>query len=656
MPFTKTAKDHEGAIAEAIGTELTYLAELAHPSRDKPAILVDNKQVTLPILNLVANLSDLLFDGNLPNTDSFLGSLGKVIAFNWYTGQGDLNITNVSVSKGSCYAYDFDCCFQTIQSDGSFAKTRMKDVNYEVIDLDKQVSADAIIRAAITTLKNSASIIGESAKFDELFDERIFNSIKKGFNKQIEKISTIEPEELTKIIEKHIPEEKRNLYSDYLNNKADQSKILAEESNIGKRLEKAVDVSGAFDNCFFHTYTTHLIANSMPLPEDLFTFKSIGGDESYASKLQKRFPSEDSLSLFENYVQEGKKPSQNYIVEKTLVLGVLMREWFATKMNENLEIRASMQEEIVDKFKNYKDFREAVNKNDLLSGPEGVLYTANEKFLEYFTSRPKGGILTQEEQHFEDYFNSNESENEALINYWNKEGYSFYCHLIGNPSTKLAHTDVMPLLNFMEQTISIYSSNGSVIAKNEFMNDRPKLEVKLNPQEGHYHLLKTDKTAALLTEYESSYNQYKEDRKSVLEARGDKDSVANNVNSLLVGAICPSGHLKKGPFTLLIEKIDSILDFINKKNSAEESTKDITEDVTIGEINQVPVFEQYKNDTDTVLMQSIAAISAVENGEPVSTPSLVGRLVNSITSMIRGIHEAVSNFFDNIATKIGIKA
>lgn len=125
MPYIKTTKDKEGAIAEAIGTELTFMAGMSHPAVDRPQIVTEGNKVHLPKLRLSSNLSDLLFDGFISNKgEKFLESLGKIIAFNWYVGQGDLNITNVSVSNGLCYAYDFDCGFQSIQSDDSFAKKK----------------------------------------------------------------------------------------------------------------------------------------------------------------------------------------------------------------------------------------------------------------------------------------------------------------------------------------------------------------------------------------------------------------------------------------------------------------------------------------------------------------------------------------------------
>lgn len=232
MPYIKTAKDNEGAIAEAIGTELTYLAGIPHPAYDKPQISTEGKSVTLPELNIRANLSDYLFEGSISNKGKkFLESLGKVIAFNWYVGQGDLNITNISVSGRwslTCYPYDFDCSFKDLQSESSFAKSRMKDVSYETVDMDQQSSVDEIVNAALTTLRNSAAVSGvDCSDFDKLFDENNMETIKKGFYEQIVSISNIELEKIERTIEKHLNEEsQKTLYKKYLNNKKEQSEKI----------------------------------------------------------------------------------------------------------------------------------------------------------------------------------------------------------------------------------------------------------------------------------------------------------------------------------------------------------------------------------------------------------------------------------------------
>ncbi|BCA96480.1 hypothetical protein TUM19329_28410 [Legionella antarctica] len=345
---------------------------------------------------------------------------------------------------------------------------------------------------------------------------------------------------------------------------------------LPERLAAALNVSGAFDNCFFHAYATHLLANKLPFPEDLFTFASIKGKESPASQLQERFPNQDSLSLFAEYTQrhhpDSPLISPNFIVEKTLVLGFLMREWFATQMSQNLNVANRIQEDALSKFANYRSLRwDEIDTDLLLSGPEGVLYTANKEFLEYFVEHnPNNGVLTEEEARFKQYFtNANEDENEALAVYWKAEGYQKYCQLIASPSTKLAYNDVMPVIELLDQPLTIYSTDQTIIYTTKGRDDFPKMEVKLNAMVGHYYLLKTDETAPLLREYAQSMEQYTVDREVVLRVIGNKDLAADEQSSLLVGSICPDRHLSKPAFNLLLDKVDHFQTFIHEHQQSE---------------------------------------------------------------------------------------
>jgi hypothetical protein len=108
--------------------------------------------------------------------------------------------------------------------------------------------------------------------------------------------------------------------------------------------------------------------------------------------------------------------------------------------------------------------------------------------------------------------------------------------------------------------------------------DAPKMEIVLDVMAGHYRLLKTETTNALLEEYERSYNQYKKDRMEALNVVGlsaDKIAIANALPSLLVAAICPSGHLDESPFTLLTKKIEDVNLFIASydRAKAQEETR-----------------------------------------------------------------------------------
>ncbi|WP_367606158.1 hypothetical protein [Legionella sp. W05-934-2] len=366
---------------------------------------------------------------------------------------------------------------------------------------------------------------------------------------------------------------------------------------LDARIKEAVDVSGAFDNCFFHTYAAHLLANKLPLPNGLFNFKSILGEDSAASKLMQRFPNYDALALFGEYHKRHSPDvepfSPEFIVEKTLVLGFLFREWFATQMAADAGNKAAMANGAITAFKEFKEFREGgASFEDLLSGPEGVLYQANREFLDYFYQRPKLK-LSDKERRFESYFTDAENDiDKALKVYWQAEGYQNYCRELANPQTKLSYKEVQPVIIQLKQPLTIYNQDGGVIVDNEIVSDTPKLEVTLEALAGHYHLLKTEKSAPLLKGYETSYAHYKVDRESVLATLDDKDLTAETKPSLLVGAICPKGHLKQDPFACLLNKIDSmdryIKDAIQMEKEAQRKQQRDTQLLESDKENQSP--------------------------------------------------------------------
>lgn len=330
------------------------------------------------------------------------------------------------------------------------------------------------------------------------------------------------------------------------------------------QINNYLDVSGAFDNCFFHTYALHLLANRIPLPADLFSFHSILGERSAASVLQTKFPNADALSLFAHFAQRYRRAAgaglPDFIVEKTLVLGFLLREWFATQMATRPASGAAMHAHVIAKFKAYRDFRAFMSADDLLTGPEGVVYSANQAFLEYFVARPKAAAeLTHQEDEFEQYFIAHGgSEEQALRAYWDAQGYLHYCRQIATPNTKLALDDVAPVLRQLGQSVTVYDERTS-LSQNLPGNDTlPRLRVVLNPLEAHYKLLKTEATQGLLAEYQNSFDQYKRDRAEILASSGNKQNVADSLSSLFAAAICPPGQLEQDAFTLLLNKIDSL--------------------------------------------------------------------------------------------------
>ncbi|HAT9406666.1 TPA: type IV secretion protein Dot, partial [Legionella pneumophila subsp. pneumophila] len=299
------------------------------------------------------------------------------------------------------------------------------------------------------------------------------------------------------------------------------------------------------------------LTNNLPLPEDLFHFKSIINRNSKAEQLFEFFHNPESLSLFSILDKENdvSEPS-GYLFEKSLILGFLLREWFPTRLVNNSEVKMEMLEGekgVCSAFKNYKEYRSFMPKEELKTTEFGVLYEANEAFLEYFYNRSENTLINKDSP-FEKYFVDSSSDEEAIKNYWDAEGYTLYCQHLAKPQVKLSYIEIMTMMRVINQPLTIYDrSTSSVVA--EYVNPKvnlPDFEVAIDALQGHYFLLKTEETEKELEEYERSHAQYKRDRSEIL-AHSDKP-----VSSLLVRATCPKGHLDEDPFVALIESLSEI--------------------------------------------------------------------------------------------------
>ncbi|HAT1658392.1 TPA: type IV secretion protein Dot [Legionella pneumophila] len=328
-------------------------------------------------------------------------------------------------------------------------------------------------------------------------------------------------------------------------------------TSLQERVENAVDVSGAFDNCFFHNFALYLLTNNLPLPHDLFHFKSIIDKDSKAEQLFQFFHNPKSLNLFSilNKENDVSEPS-GYLFEKSLILGFLFREWFATQLVNNSTVKEEMlagEKGVFNAFKNYKEYRAFMPKEELKTTEFGVLYEANEPFLEYFYNRAER-ISINRDSPFEKYFVDSSSDEEAIKNYWDAEGYKLYCQHLAKPQVKLSHIEIMTMMKVINQPLTIYDrSTSSVVA--EYANPQvnvPDFEVAIDALQGHYFLLKTEETEKELEEYERSYAQYKRDRSEILSDSNKP------VSSLLVRATCPKGHLDEDPFVALMECLSEI--------------------------------------------------------------------------------------------------
>lgn len=414
------------------------------------------------------------------------------------------------------------------------------------------------------------------------------------------------------------------------------------DENIKAQVKNAVDVSGSFDNCFFHNYALYLLTNHQALPKDLFNFKSIL-EESKAEKLSRYFPNQKSLNQI-SLLDSAKDHASNYLFEKTLVLGFLFREWFPTQLMEHLELGNEMLEGehgVFIGFQNYKEYRAVMSKEELYTSEFSVLYEANQEFLEYYYNRSLGKI--DKSSPFEEYFAHSSSDIEAIRNYWNIEGYASYCKYMAQPQVKLSHIEIMAMMKVIDQPLTIYDRTTAAVV-DEYHNlgaTSPKFEVALHASEGHYFLLKTDETKEDLEEYEQSQRQYKKDRSELLSQS------KKPVSSLLVRATCPKGHLDEEPFDALIEslsELENLRKVDDKKPVSQKSTA----------VNQ-NVNHNFLLNLGSSIVGTSAALAtlvgiAILTGQYDPGPSLVEEAVaTTVISSIAGLGYSLYNFFSSDA-------
>lgn len=365
--------------------------------------------------------------------------------------------------------------------------------------------------------------------------------------------------------------------------------MLSRESSQSwdERAELAVDLSAAFKNCFFHAYAAHLLVNNSPLPDDLFTFDSILGVGSRASALQALFNRPESLALFEKYKKFitptviGMWPTA--LVEKTLILGHLLRENFATRLLQNQAHQEKTALGIAEKWIAYAECLIDAGSVDVSSDENGAQCAANLDFINYYAYRStRQNDLTETEQKFERYFTAAHGDHKlAITNYWQAEGYKNYCCYLAQPEIYVSSSDISPVLMALNQPFIIYSNHGDIINLSTTPSaGTPLLEIMFNATNGHYYLLVNPATQNSLQEYKDNYHQYENDRTAVLslqnydipEERREQQFVKETdaKSTLLLAAICPAAVKETNfeetlwdPFDLLLLKVKKMRNIVD---------------------------------------------------------------------------------------------
>lgn len=344
-------------------------------------------------------------------------------------------------------------------------------------------------------------------------------------------------------------------------------------------VDDAVDVSAALDNCFFHSLALYYLVHKIPLPLELFT--NYPTDLSVIKKIKTCIPDENSLNLFYDYatlIQKQDDPvSPNFLYEKTIVLGVLLRSWIQNVLlsdQEHKNLRFQNNQAINERGANElgvtfmsliwgyreacQDFRKKM-PTFLMTVEDNAIYEANKTVFKKFSLAALAGDKVFDTAH----------------NYWEQEGYSKYCKYVSGQN-KLTYADFCGLIrNKLNIPCILYNhGDGTVIYSNKGQPELPVFELSLRAIAGHYSLLKSGEAEinALLKEYALQNQQYSKYRsKEINKTPGQrKIQKANEISLLmLLSVIIPKAISGQDPLSVLqrqIEKMSKELESFQQKN------------------------------------------------------------------------------------------
>lgn len=259
---------------------------------------------------------------------------------------------------------------------------------------------------------------------------------------------------------------------------------------------KEVDVSATSNNCFFHAYAIYLLSNNLPLPQDLFT-KAMPENQnpvSPAEKLKKTFTSPEDLKLFNrnNKQLHPSSPDKAMLFEKSIVLGVLLREWFAKELKS--ASGAKQVESIDAAIRQYQNLSEIMSSEEEISelmklGNYGAIFEANaERFQQFKTKKP--------------------TDDECFAM------YSRYVDHFAKPGNKVAQAEVADVLKKWNVSYKAYGKTGEVT--NQFQaasslteaSPTPVFEFMLDAAKGHYYLLSDKQQEPAFLEHRESLRQF----------------------------------------------------------------------------------------------------------------------------------------------------
>lgn len=401
-----------------------------------------------------------------------------------------------------------------------------------------------------------------------------------------------------------------------------------------------IDTSAAFKDCFFNNLALHFLKNGAELPEALFTNP---GDRSLAAQLLERFPDSAALNKYftdmaslpgQSPLIEGGAVEDNYLSDKVMVLGVLLRSLYqqqlinvadddnSTKAREIKAFKQNLFEQLKPMLENYKEFVEAGMKPDLLDtligGQSGPLYYALKTDLE--------GLKDNIDDPIE------------LQTYWRDVGAAKVMRYYGQLEQPISAVEAKLFLRQLDVPALITTKTSAdveptVLETVATIGDEPRAGIPAEPMtlglanEHYYHTMTSEN--ALLLAYDASLRTVKAQRDELGSVRetGAKLEKCKTSRYISVAAEMPNADLSTA------QKSDGIIGSIDN-NSA------------IILAHQEVLREQEEAAQEAIRAEQEAArLAAEQEAKPGLNPELLAALKTdpNIKAQAQAAHHSVEN-------------
>ncbi|MFA5960964.1 MAG: hypothetical protein WC785_10670 [Tatlockia sp.] len=352
---------------------------------------------------------------------------------------------------------------------------------------------------------------------------------------------------------------------------------------------KYIDVLPTFNNCFFHCLSLHYLSKGIPLPDDLFT--PHGLDTQYVRAIKKVIQTAEDLELFKQVTDSS------YLVEKTLVLGVLFRSYFSNFLSDNWELGVKLFDS------KDENLPQGMQELIFMKLVEGRLELGLEAFLQNVQEQAPSIYLANK-----DFF---KQVKEPEL-YWLEEGYLNFCRYIGTNIKLSAFEADLFLTSKLNIPFAAYNddkkSNEKLLITSN--SEQPDFQFLLDAKDKHYNFIETQ-PSQVLEEYKTRFEGYKLEREKILAMAANshtKLAEAQNSPFLLVAATFPASEEGfKYPMQLLVNR----LNYLSEKSKAKK-----LEIIAPEEIAEIVITEQ----TAQPEMED-QSIKITEQDEPVPEPS-----------------------------------